>query len=43
MENAASPGQQQKQTTAAATEVESPPVSSGNKDRRFSDEWGSFL
>jgi hypothetical protein len=40
MENAKSPELQQKQ---AATEMGSPAVSSGNKDRRFSDEWGSFL
>ncbi|KAL7897955.1 hypothetical protein HDV63DRAFT_40189 [Trichoderma sp. SZMC 28014] len=36
MENAESPELRQKQ---AAAEVGSPPVSSGNKDRRFSDEW----
>ncbi|KAK1254483.1 hypothetical protein MKX08_008478 [Trichoderma sp. CBMAI-0020] len=36
MENAESPELQQKQ---AATEMGSSPVLSGNKDRRFSDEW----
>ncbi|KAM0247094.1 hypothetical protein ACHAQJ_009972 [Trichoderma viride] len=47
MQNAASPGEQQQQQqqqeqepiTAAATEVGDPPVSSGRKDRRLSDEW----
>ncbi|GFP58203.1 hypothetical protein TASIC1_0010001400 [Trichoderma asperellum] len=39
MENAASPREQQKQTTAAGAEVGSSPVLSGNKDRRLSDEW----
>lgn len=43
MENAASPGEQQNQATTAAAEVGSSPVLSGNKDRRLSDEWGSFL
>lgn len=43
MENAASPREPQKQVTAAAAEVGSSPVLSGNKDRRLSDEWGSFL
>jgi hypothetical protein len=40
MENPEDPGQQQKQ---AAVDIESPTSSSGSKDRRFSDEWGSFL
>jgi hypothetical protein len=48
MQNAASPGQQQQQqqqelTTTSTTEVGEPPASSGKKDRRLSDEWGSFL
>ncbi|KAL7927313.1 hypothetical protein ACQKWADRAFT_308079 [Trichoderma austrokoningii] len=36
MKNAKSPAQQ---ATAAEIKVGSPPVSSGNKDRRLSDEW----
>ncbi|KAL7906653.1 hypothetical protein GGI35DRAFT_482056 [Trichoderma velutinum] len=41
MERAASLGQQQQQQTSTASTAEAgePPVPSGNKDRRLSDEW----
>lgn len=35
--------EQQQTSTATAAEAGEPPVPSGNKDRRLSDEWGSFL
>jgi len=38
MEKATSPGQQQP-STATTAEVGEPPVQSGKKDRRLSDEW----
>lgn len=45
MQQATSPGEQQQQQpgTATTAEVGELPVLSGNKDRRLSDEWGSFL
>ncbi|UKZ82176.1 hypothetical protein TrVFT333_009960 [Trichoderma virens FT-333] len=43
MENATNPGQQQHMDTVTAVEAGEQPVPGGSKDRRLSDEWGSFL
>lgn len=47
MQNAESPGQQEQhhqppQSTATTAEAGEPAVSTFNRDRRLSDEWGSF-